>query len=1271
ASEQDTFSEILPACGGISLRPQPVTNAIYTWQRSHVTVANDGQEKLTIRLTEGPGVYIDAVRIHKLTLNEPIKTLKSFPRDTALTQNGAPRCAIVVDDNEEYRPHAERLAEGLKKMVGTEIPIITGTKLTEVQIRLHHLFALGNRETNRALLLARPGGWGAFPGPPADGTPHVYVAVDTQGVGTNVVLLGGKDGSQVNASVTSLLEHLRPAPTPHLPWMALPSPRVDGPETYRKWAIESGKWLRQGGIRTILKHTKYYGDNTFMMFAHRYWEYLDSTDTVRRSSYNGALDMEFHKILPNFEAREHNGTFSDPEHLAMTNLMMRLTSMTQSLFIKWWGLRGPGGDEGVTQRIRERSPRITWNHQTFPALCLFRGADYFGRHYDLPQARTWKAWTEDVMRPALHTSKPICDCWGYQDITMQHTGYYAALIGRWDYFELNPLHDFLRLRLMLHDNLNAPVGNGDVGGYAGPVDGDPRNQLRGFKRVTGNRMDMRRVSVDDLTGLTVHPLERRWYDLFAKGSDTPPARAFDKLLLRNAATPDDAYLLLDGVSGGNHGHWDGNSILRFTDNGRMWLCEGDYIKGDAKDHNTATVMRNAESAFPQNIVELREAHATDEWAVTVTRTPDYQGLDWDRHIVWHRPTDTFIMLDQFTATKPGAYDATVRFRSLGETELSDRVWTVTQAGGKRFSIHAPGHGRLTEGSAPEDAKNWKKYPHAAPTPRLFTHRITRDLAEEDRMTVPNVFYAAETDAAPRLAASITAANAVLVKGTPAMAVFAGPTTTEQFQTDAANSVFSPSGCLLVGLTSLTAGNCALRTSQPVAANVNFGSQTVTITAASSGQLQLSCGTESTRVPFTKGTTSVAKPPTGLISILSTIQPALAGKPPLPPTAKAASRQATTHTLTEIMGIPLPAAGTCIIPVDLDGDGTSEWLAGTENGSLIAADTSGKVLWQHTFSGAVNALASADLDGDKRPEIACAVEDSHLHVLNADGTERWSKFFDAYRAAGGIEGHPRAVIARDFDGDGVPEIAVGCANSIFYVLNANGTPKTGGTGPWELTTQHKASAIDAAEMTGDGQLEMLCGFTYASRRIVDFSKSGYDRQSALSGCISGCMAITHADFDQDGRAEAVFADQDGKVTVCKPWQKKRLTTVVLWSRIIGDDAHVRALAANVSGDAHPELVLASRSGFLALVDSQGDVIWTRYAQDAVTDAAVLDGAGRPAAIARASRDGELALFAPDGAPMGSWKGTNPITKLAVVRTATTDYTAVLTKDRLHVLELAPR
>ena len=71
--------------------------------------------------------------------------------------------------------------------------------------------------------------------------------------------------------------------------------------------------------------------------------------------------------------------------------------------------------------------------------------------------------------------------------------------------------------------------------------------------------------------------------------------------------------------------------------------------------------------------------------------------------------------------------------------------------------------------------------------------------------------------------------------------------------------------------------------------------------------------------------------------------------------------------------------------DLNGDGTPEWLIGCANGALIAVDANGKTLWTHTFTGAVNALAVTDLDGDKGPEIACAVEDSHLHVLNADGT----------------------------------------------------------------------------------------------------------------------------------------------------------------------------------------------------------------------------------------------------------------------------------------------
>ena len=741
--------------------------------------------------------------------------------------------------------------------------------------------------------------------------------------------------------------------------------------------------------------------------------------------------------------------------------------------------------------------------------------------------------------------------------------------------------------------------------------------------------------------------------------------------MREAVAPDRAYLLLDGISGGNHGHWDGNSILRFTDNGRMWLCEGDYLKGDPKDHNTVTVMRDAEGGSPQTIVELRAAHAASEWAVIVTRTPNYQGLNWDRHITWHRPSDTFLMLDRFTALKSGAYDVTSRFRSLGETDLTDRVWTVTQAGDERFFIHAPGDGRLTEGSVPDDAKNWERYAHAEPTPRLFMHRVTRDLEPGESMIIPNIFYAAGPGASPRIQASVTASNNLASKGALSVAVFGGPTATENFSADAVNCLISPNHCLLIGMTSFTTADCALRTPQPVTLNIDVAKQLVEVTSATSGQLEIDCGATVSRIAFTRGTGKLEKIPRDLFAALGSLHERLAKRPPLPPARDVAEKSTPAHVLSEVATVPLPASGTCLLDVDLNGDGTPEWLIGCANGALIAADANGKTLWTHTFTGAVNALAVTDLDGDKRPEIACAVEDSHLHVLNADGTERWREFFDAYRATGGIEGHPRVVVARDFDGDGTPEIAVGCANSMFYVLNADGTRKSGATGPWEITMRHKASAIDAAEMTGDGLLELLCGFTYFSRRIVDFAKSGYDRQSALGGCISGCMAITHADFDLDGRAEAAFADKDGRVTVCKPWREKRLTTVVLWSRIIGDDAHVRTLAADLIGDSRPELVLASRSGFLALLDNAGNVVWTRYARDAVTDADLLAGHDRPAVLIRTSRDGELAVFAPNGDQMASWRQPDPIVKAAAARTAAADHIGILTRDTFRLLKLAPR
>ena len=253
-------------------------------------------------------------------------------------------------------------------------------------------------------------------------------------------------------------------------------------------------------------------------------------------------------------------------------------------------------------------------------------------------------------------------------------------------------------------------------------------------------------------------------------------------------------------------------------------------------------------------------------------------------------------------------------------------------------------------------------------------------------------------------------------------------------------------------------------------------------------------------------------------------------------------------------------------------------------------------WPSVYGLTVLGTLTADLDGDGRDEVVCGVEDERVHVLKPDGTQLWQRYFEAQRSQGGREGHVRVVLAADFDNDGSPEVAVGCANSMFYVLDKEGNLKHSKGRAWDVLVQHQASAIGAADVTGDGQLELLAGYTYFGRRIVDFADTSRLRVSNLGGCISGCGTIASADVDGDGRPEAIFADKDGQIAACRKARDRRGAAELLWTKMIGDDAIVTALAGDFDGDTKPEVLVASHSGFLALLNADGSVRWIRYSDN---------------------------------------------------------------------------
>ena len=211
---------------------------------------------------------------------------------------------------------------------------------------------------------------------------------------------------------------------------------------------------------------------------------------------------------------------------------------------------------------------------------------------------------------------------------------------------------------------------------------------------------------------------RRW-----NGASTrsPSARRCD---------PDAAYLLLDGLSNGGHKHLDGNSLPRLTLFDRIWLADNDYFKAPVKFHNSITVFRDGESAAIPPYAELLAAGESPRYGYSRTRLADYAGVDWTRTIVWLKPQQAFVVLDQLTALSDDEYQFRTLWHGVGAAKLSDDGLLLTQKGPSLWIQMAPGPVLELHDDA-ELGANWSGYAHADPVVRSLQAVATVKLAKGD------------------------------------------------------------------------------------------------------------------------------------------------------------------------------------------------------------------------------------------------------------------------------------------------------------------------------------------------------------------------------------------------------------------------------------------------------------------------------------------------------------------------------------------------------------
>ena len=209
-------------------------------------------------------------------------------------------------------------------------------------------------------------------------------------------------------------------------------------------------------------------------------------------------------------------------------------------------------------------------------------------------------------------------------------------------------------------------------------------------------------------------------------------------------------------------------------------------------------------------------------------------------------------------------------------------------------------------------------------------------------------------------------------------------------------------------------------------------------------------------------------------------------------------------------------------VDLDGDGTLEFLDATSGGALCAYRHDGTLLpsfnggrcWQlpPTFyahpeapgfkSGAVPPVngglrtpSVADLDGDFEPDLVLVAGDGRIFVLRPDGTVRLSLGIDpanSTRDKRNGRDHPKrgvlgAAVLADLDGvaDGLgdKEIIVAALDGFLYVWNGRTGAVRAGF-PVEVKEAIAPERLDArgeliqtpsvADLDGDGKLEIVTG-----------------------------------------------------------------------------------------------------------------------------------------------------------------------------------------------------
>lgn len=251
-----------------------------------------------------------------------------------------------------------------------------------------------------------------------------------------------------------------------------------------------------------------------------------------------------------------------------------------------------------------------------------------------------------------------------------------------------------------------------------------------------------------------------------------------------------------------------------------------------------------------------------------------------------------------------------------------------------------------------------------------------------------------------------------------------------------------------------------------------------------------------------------------------------------------------------------------------------------------------------YASPSTALATADFNGDGFEDVAVAHRLGRLVVALNDGAP-----FAASQATA-IPEYTRALAAGDFNSDGKADLIYALGGEAVVLLGqGNGTFVEGP----KVTTQHNDGPIAMADVNGDTRPDLILAGTdmwntSGGRVSVHFNTNGTGFTAAFTTTTTrSVLALAARDLNADGRADVVVSTGGSGHT------QSFLGTAVNTLTGVWSDFRVGSIAvAELTGDAHPDLVVQSFTGNVSVYTGNGNgtFTWLRDLETPASDAVVI-------------------------------------------------------------------